>query len=202
MRLVNSNGNFIMKKAYSVLELSIVSVLAISILLMLSNWLGEIGGIAIDQAKTENEINSNYSIDLLEDDLLLLSNCSSYKPLISKLQYNQLDFNILKDSKYYNIRWFVDPTDESLYRASQEYSNKCELLGTEKKKFITANIVSGETLAPVFNAIYEEEVNEDEKYGTCLEKTMPRCKIKAISLNLVISEYAQKYAYHKTFILK
>ena len=190
------------KKAYSVLELSIVSVLAISLLLMLSSWLGEIGGIALDQAKTENEINSNYSIDLLEDDLLLISSCTSYKPIISKLEYNQLEFNILKDSKYYNIRWFVDPDDNSLYRASQEYSNECELLESEKKKYITANLVSSETVSPVFKAIYEEEVTEEEQYGECFDKTLPRCKIKAISLNLVINEYAQKYAYHKTFILQ
>lgn len=190
------------KKAYSVLELSIVSVLAISLLLMLSSWLGEIGGISLDQAKTENELNSNYAIDLLEDDLLLIASCRSYKPIISKLDYNKLEFNIFKDSKYYNIRWFVDPADSSLYRSSQEYSNDCELLETEKKKYITANIVSSETVSPVFKAIHEEEVNEEEQYGECLDKTLSRCKIKAISLNLVINDYAQKYAYHKTFILQ
>ena len=189
------------KKGYSVLELSIVSVLAISLLLMLSTWLGEIGGIALDQAKTENEISSNYAIDLFEDDFMLVSNCQSYKPLISKVLYNELEFNIYKNSKYFKIRWYVDPTDNSLYRASQEYSNECELLEVEKKKFITANIVSSEQLSPVFNAIYADDVSEDERYGECLDKRVPRCNIKAISLNLIIDEYAQKYAFHKTFII-
>ena len=190
------------KKAYSVLELSIVSVLSISLLLMLSNWLGEIGGIALDQSKTENEISSNYSIDLLEDDLLLISSCQSYKPLISKLLYNELEFNIFKNSKYYKIRWFLDPENSSFYRASQEYSNECQLIETEKKKFITANLLIGDEKTPVFKAIYEEEVTPEERYGDCLEKTMPRCKIKAISLNLIINEYAQKYAHYKTFIIQ
>lgn len=189
------------KKGYSVLEITIVSTLGIILLIILSRWVGQLGNISLDQATTQNEINAKISIDAFREDMISLSKCSILSSEVKSITNNEIIFDIYKNNKFYKVRWLVDPADFSLYRFEQEYLDNCSTTGNEKKRFIVSDLVSGTSSNPFFIPNFLNEITDNEKYGTCENPTILRCNIKSISINLIIDEYSQQYAYHETFFI-